>query len=317
MNLVGVDIGGTKIAAGLVGGKGDLMCQTRLPTLSRSGFKKSLAQIRTAIEEILKRAKSDSLSVGGIGICTAGPIDYDRGVVVNPPNLKGWKEVPLARIIGEKFGLEARLENDANAAALAEMRWGAARGYNNIFFVSIGTGIGTAIILNGRLYRGRRGMAGEGGHMVVNFDADGAGCGCGNTGCIESIASGPAAARRAGEIMRERPTLLNDLCGGNKEELTMVMIGRAAEDSDAVALEVIGEMGWHLGIWLGSIINLLDPEIIVVGGGVSMVGEPLFESIRGSALKHTINPYANEIPIVPASLGEDAGIYGGAALFLT
>ena len=317
MNFIGVDIGGTKVAAGLVSGKGDLIFKTRLPTYSHSGLQKSLAQIQKAIGEILTEAKKKGLSVRGIGICSAGPLDYEKGLIINAPNLEGWKVVPLASIISEAFGLKTRLENDANAGALAEMMWGAARGYKNIFLITLGTGIGTAIIIDGKLYRGRKGMAGEGGHMVINFDASDAVCGCGNIGCIEAYASGPSAARRARKLIKSKRTILIKLCEGDSEKLTMKMIGKAASMKDKTALEVIGEMGQILGIWLGSVVNLLDPEIIVIGGGVSLIGNPLFKAIRESALKHTINPYADEIPIVPAKLGEEAGIYGSAALFIT
>lgn len=315
MLLVGVDIGGTKVAAGLVDGGGKLLFRTSLPSRARESFDASLSQIRRSIEESLREADRRGLNADGVGLCAAGPLDYERGLVMNPPNLPAWKEVPLAAIIGDAFDLEVRLENDANAAALAEMMWGAARGCGNVFFVTVGTGIGTALIVDGRLYRGRKGMAGEGGHMTVDSGASGAVCGCGNTGCIEALASGPAVERRAAEMIGGRETSLADLRAGGGGRITMEMIGEAAKGGDAFALELVEEMGRMLGVWLGGIINLLDPEVIVIGGGVSSVGKPLFGAVRASALRHTINPYAGEIPILPAALGADAGIYGGAALF--
>ena len=153
--------------------------------------------------------------------------------------------------------------------------------------------------------------------MTVNFDAPGAACGCGNVGCIEAFASGPAVERRARGMIGGRETLLAGLCGGEADSLTMEMVGEAAKGGDALALDLVREMGRTLGIWLGGVVNLLDPEIIVIGGGVASTGEPLFRSIRESTLEHTLNPYAAEIPVVPAELGRMAGIYGGAALFLS
>jgi glucokinase len=266
MTVLGVDIGGTKIAAGLVNERAEVTNSRSISTRASDGFDVSIAQVWLAIEQSL------TLEVDAIGICAPGPLNPKTGVVLNPPNLPGWRDVPLARLAQEKFGLPAALENDCNAAGLAEARYGAARGYDNVFYAAIGTGIGSGIILDGRIYHGSHGAAGEGGHMTIDYRG-GVVCGCGTPGCIEALASGTA-------------------------------LDRGVYDLDAVASA--------LGAWLGAVVSLLDPGIIVLGGGVSSIGEPLFARLRAIVPARTVNPYS--IPIVPAHLGAEAGIVGAAAV---
>jgi len=316
--IIGVDIGGTKIAAGITNAAGKIKKKVIIPTLAKDGFDASLGQVFTAIRILLSGGVINK-NIKGIGLCAPGPLDPLKGIVHNPPNLPGWRDVDLVSRIKRKFKMNAKLENDANAAAIAEMVWGSAKGHRNIFYTTVSTGIGTGIIIDGRIYHGKNGMAGEGGHMTINYDDTGTVCGCGNTGCVEVLASGTYTENRIKKKLRgsrDIKTLLRAMCGGDIDKITMRTVARAARKKDPFALESIKEEGRVLGVWLGSMISILDPEIIVIGGGVSMMGELILREIRRAAYAHTINIFASKTPIVRAKLKKDVGILGAASLFM-
>lgn len=269
--VLGVDIGGTKIAAGRVDESARLLSRGEWPTLAREPLERSLAQVYAAIEEQLAG------DVAAIGIAAPGPLNPHTGTILNPSNLPAWRDVPLASLVAARFGLPCRVENDANAAGLAEALFGAGRGCASVFFATISTGIGAGIILNGKVYHGKNGAAAEGGHVTIDYRSPVI-CNCGTPGCIEALASGTAIERDGGYD-------LNDL-------------------------------GVKLGAWLGSVVSLLDPDVIVIGGGVSRIGELLFERLRREMPRRTINQFAAATPIVPAELGQDCGIIGAASLHL-
>jgi glucokinase len=277
---LGVDIGGTKIAAGLVscGSTLELLHSQFVPTRAQDGLATSLAQLWSAIDAVR------DARVEAIGICAPGPLNPKTGVVLNPPNLPGWRDVPLAAIVADRYGLPCRIENDANAAGLAEAHYGAAKGFSSVLYATISTGIGTGIILNGRIYHGKNGAAGEGGHVTIDYR--GKRCRCGVPGCIEAIASGKALADTG-----RNPSTLSD---AELDELTEA-----------------------LAAWLGSCVSLLDPEIIVIGGGLANIGDPLFSRLRRAVPARTINQFAAETPIVPALLAANVGILGAAAAVLS
>jgi len=206
------------------------------------------------------------------------------------------------------------VDNDANAAALAETRWGAARGYRYVFYACIGTGIGTGIVLDGRIYHGNTGSAGEGGH--VSIDYRGPLCGCGKRGCIEILASGPAIGARARTKLAAGPSRsgILDLAKGNVEAVTTEFVGQAYAAGDPLAREILLETVEVLTPWLGNIVDLLDPDVLVMGGGVAAMLQPLFDEIKNRLSGWCVNPRASEIPLVIAHYGADAGIAGGAAL---
>ena len=265
--MIGVDIGGTKIAAGRVNGAVEIVDSHTIATRAGEGFQVSIEQVWRAIEPMKTR------EVEAIGICAPGPLDPRTGVVINPPNLPGWRDIPLARLAQERFGLRVKLENDCNAAGLAEAQFGAGRGFANVFYAAIGTGIGSGIILDGKIYHGKNAAAGEAGHMTIDYRSETI-CGCGVRGCIEALASG----RFTGDL---------------------------------------GEHAVRLAAWLGGVVSLLDPDIIVLGGGVAEIGEPLLSRVRALVPKWTVNPYASETPIVPAHFGAQAGIAGAAVIALS
>ncbi|MBD3426784.1 MAG: ROK family protein [Candidatus Omnitrophica bacterium] len=317
--IIGVDIGGTKIAAGIVHRSGKLREKHVVPTLAGKGFDVSMGQVELAIKELLKASKVSMKDIEGIGVCAPGPLDPDKGIVHNPPNLPGWREVPLVEKIRKKFRKKTKLENDANSAGMAEVIWGAAKGFKHVFYVTVSTGIGTGIIIDGKIYHGKNGMAGEGGHVTINYTDRSAVCNCGNIGCIESLASGPSTVKRLVGKLRKNPRLKTsvvDIAGGELDNITMVDIGEAAREGDKVALEAVKQQGKLLGIWLGSMISVLDPEIIVIGGGVSLLGGMLFREIRSTIPARTINIFSKKTQVVQAKLKRDVGIYGAASILL-
>src|SRR6202046_2703883 len=279
--LVGVDVGGTKVAAGLVSAAGEITCQTRIP-MAANDAAAGLAAVIAAIDAV--RAANDSQGelerpISGIGICAPGPLDPRTGVVINPPNLPGWRNFPLAAEISRNYNLPVRVDNDGNAAALAEALWGAGRGFRNVFCATIGTGIGTGIVFDGRIYHGRTGAAAEGGHNTIDYR--GPRCGCGKLGCIEALASGPAIARRASEkIAAGHASSILELAGGRIDHITSEMVGRAYLAGDLLAKEVLQETAMYLTVWLGNIVDLLEPDVMIIGGGAASMLQPFFGEIR-------------------------------------
>lgn len=316
--IIGVDVGGTKIAAGLVDPTARLVKSVVVPTRAEKGFKTSFGQIEKVISALLMHAGGKE-RILGIGICSPGPLNPRSGLVINPSNLPGWRNIHLTRLIETKFGIPTKLENDANAAGLAEVLFGAAVGYRDIFYVTVSTGIGTGIIIDRKIYHGKNGVAGEGGHVSIDYKSPYR-CGCGTLGCIEALAAGPGIARRARVRLEQEhstPSLLRDLTQGHLELIAPKMIDEAARRGDPIAKEVLGDTGFYLGVWLAGMISLLDPEAIVIGGGVARIGKPLFDKIRKTIPNNTINAqFARNTPVLPAKLKTNVGVFGAASLFL-
>jgi len=316
-HFVGVDVGGTKVAAGLVDSSGKITRQTRTPMVATDAVA-GLAAVTSAMGAVYSAADlSPQLksSISGVGICAPGPLNPQTGVIINPPNLPGWRNFPLAAEISKAYSLPVRVDNDGNAAALAEALWGAGRGYRNVFYATIGTGIGSGIVFDGRIYHGRTGAAAEGGHMSIDYR--GPRCGCGKLGCIEALASGPAIARRASEQIAagSRSSIL-DLAGGHPDRITSEMVGQAYRAGDPLAKKVLLETATFLTVWLGNIVDLLEPGVMILGGGAASLLQPFFEEIRDQLPAWCVNSQCQDIPLLAAHYGADAGIAGGAALCL-
>lgn len=310
--ILGVDIGGTKVAAGLVDREGNILQQVRKPMIAGGTAEQGLQAVLDAIDALASGASGGFQS---IGICAPGPLDPRTGIVLNPPNVPCWRNFPLAEKIAEKYRQPVKVDNDANAAALAETRWGAARGYHCVFYATIGTGIGTGIVFDGRIYHGKTGSAGEGGH--VSIDYNGPVCNCGKRGCIEILAAGPAIGLRARTKIAAEPakaSALLVLANGNAAAVTSEHVGRAYAAGDPLAREVLQDTVDLLIPWLGNIVDLFDPDVLVMGGGVSAMMSSFFANIKDRLPRWCVNPRASEIPLVMAHYGADAGIAGGAAL---
>ncbi len=316
--IVGIDVGGTKVAGGLVNQKGKLLKSLIVPTRADRGFKTSYAQIIHLIERLIHLGGGKH-QIGGIGVCAPGPLNPHTGVIINPPNLPGWRNVPLASMIQKKFDLPAKVENDANAAGLGEVLFGAAVGYRDVFYVTVSTGIGTGIIIGKKIYHGKNGVAGEGGHVSIDYRSSYR-CGCGTLGCIEALAAGPGMARRARVYLEQEhnePSLLRAMTGGHLELISPQMLEQAMRQGDRVARAIIEETGFYLGVWLGGMLTLFDPEAVVIGGGVARIGKPLFQKIRETIPQYSINRvFASKLPLLPAKLQKNVGVYGAASIFL-
>ena len=311
--ILGVDIGGTKVAVGLVDREGTILTQSRKPMVANGTAEAGLQAVAAAIDSMTAAADP----YGGfhsIGICAPGPLDPKTGVVLNPPNLPCWRNFPLAEKIVEMYHLPVKVDNDGNAAALAETRWGAARGFHYVFYATIGTGIGTGIVLDGHIYHGSTGAAGEGGH--VSIDYRGPRCKCGKLGCIEILAAGPAIGLRARNKLKDNPrrSAILDLANGDVTAITSETVGKAYAAGDPLAREILQETVDVIVPWLGNIVDLLDPDVLVMGGGVAAMLKPFFDDIKNRLPSWCVNPHASDIPLLMAHYGADAGIAGGAAL---
>jgi glucokinase len=313
---IGVDIGGTKVAAGLVGSTGEITHKTRQPMNSAGSAAEGFAAVTQAVSAIFSANPQARAAVRGIGLCSPGPLDPKTGVVLNPPNVPCWRNFPLAAETTRAFGVPAYVDNDANAAGLAEALWGSGIGYANVFYATLGTGIGSGIVFDRKIYHGRTGSAAEGGHVTIDYN--GPPCACGKRGCIEALAAGPAIARRAQARIAGCHT---DGAGsrilqlaGSLEQVRAEHVGQAFREGDAVAGEVLNETARLLTIWLGNIVDLLEPDIMVVGGGMAELMSGFFADISENLPQWSINRRAGEIPLVMARYGADAGIAGAAAL---
>jgi glucokinase len=313
--FLGVDVGGTKVAAGLVNPQGEIVASVRNPMAADGDAAAGLSSVTSSIDGLLAARPNAGEAIHGIGICAPGPLDPRTGVVVNPPNLKCWRDFPLGAGIAKRYGVPVKVDNDGNAAALAEYLWGAGRGYRTVFYACIGTGIGTGIVFDGRIYHGRTGAAAEGGH--VSIDYQGPVCGCGKRGCIEILAAGPAIARRARAKLSEQPlreSALRDLAHGNVDAVSSEMVGQAHVAGDALAREVLLETLELLAVWLGNTVDFLEPDVIIIGGGAAAMLHPFFDEFPERVAYHCVNSRSREIPLLAAHYGPDSGIAGGAAL---
>jgi glucokinase len=306
---VGVDVGGTKIAAGVIDEKGSIVEMVKRPTPAADPSA-TIDVLSDAVRELV-----DRYDVDAVGIGAAGFVDESRSAVMFAPNL-AWREELVARQVEERIGKPVVVENDANAAAWAETRLGAGRGHQHVILITIGTGIGAGIVLNGQLYRGRWGMAGEPGHYRVV--PDGRLCGCGNRGCWEQYASGSALVAEAREFARRSPgaaVRLLQLAGGKPEGITGPEVMTAAREGDAAALRCFEIIGGWLGEGLADLAAILDPGCFVLGGGVSDAGDLFLERVR-AAFDHglTGRQFRSHAEVVLAELGPEAGMIGAADL---
>jgi len=314
--VIAVDIGGTKIMTAIFTADGKELAKEVRPTLGSEGVTRVIERIGAAIESLLFSRTIGISQISAICIACAGGIDTGRGVVVTPsPNLPDWVEIPLADMIKKKFGVDIIVLNDASAAALGEHRYGAGKGVKNLVLFTLGTGIGGGIIIDGKLYLGAVGGAGELGHMTI--DADGPKCGCGNTGCLEMLASGTAIARDARERIKQGgKSSIADMVGGELDKITAQTIGQAARSGDKLAQDVITRAAYYLGIGMVNVVNIFNPELVIIGGGMAELGEMIIGQGRKMVAERTFSINARAVSIVIAQLGNEAGIYGAAAFAL-
>lgn len=308
--IVGVDLGGSKINAILADARGNISRQVLKDTQAKEGPDAVIVRIIECIKKV-----ASNTDIIGIGIGAAGACDVESGVVTVSPNLPGWHNVQLRDIIQREYDVPVYLDNDANVAALGEYYFGDVGAVANLIYVCVGTGIGGGIIIEGQLYHGASGSAGEIGHMTI--DIDGIRCPCGNSGCWETLASGTALAREAvQQIKAGAHTSILDFADGQLEKVSAHRVFLAAKDGDRLAKEMISQTGYYLGIGLVNLVNIFNPQLILIGGGLARMGQTLIEP----AVK-VVNERAYELParavsIELAKLGGDAEALGAVALVL-
>lgn len=311
--VIGIDIGGTNIVVGTVAEDGsDVLGLVSQPTISEQGADAVLERIAKLARASMAAARGKEIA--GVGIGSPGPLNTTTGVVLLTPNL-GWTNFPLRDRLAHTLDLPATLDNDANCAIFGEWWRGAARGVRHVVGLTIGTGIGGGIVLDGEVYRGASDIAGEIGHMTIELN--GRRCKCGNDGCLEAYASGPAIAARAVEgIESGATTSLPQYVNGDLRKITAQLVYEAANDGDDYAYEVVKDTARFLGAGVANIINIFNPEVVVICGGVTLAGDRLFGPLRGEAKRRAFKPAVDVCRIVPGALTGTAGVYGAAAVFM-
>jgi glucokinase len=315
--VLGFDIGGTYLVFGSVAEDGSrLVALASEPTHAEAGERDVLDRLVALAARTIEQTRRElpGAEIAGIGVGAPGPLDTKSGIVLLTPNL-GWVNLPLRQIIHDRLGLPAVLDNDANCAVLGEWWVGAARGSRHAIGITIGTGIGGGLILDGRLYHGASDVAGEIGHTTV--DTEGRRCKCGNYGCLEAYASGPNIALRAVEAIEAgAESRLASYVGGDLGRITAQTVYQAANDGDQIALEVVNDTARFLGTGIGNLLNVFNPEVVVICGGVTLAGDHLFVPLRREVARRAFKPAVNACRIVSGELVGTAGVYGAAKVFL-
>jgi glucokinase len=313
LRYVGLDVGGSSMKAGVVDDAGRVLSSVQVPTEAAKGQEHGLSQMAQAIRQAAVAAKLDLSAIAAIGVATPGTMDIPAGVILDPPNLRPWRDVPVRQYVADTFGLPTAFQNDANAAALGEYWVGAGQGVRSLVFYTLGTGVGGGIILDGRVLEGAHSHGAELGHMAIEM-TNARPCGCGRSGCLEAYASATAVVRRAQEALRAyagrsrlyRRRVLDP-------ELTAREIFDAALVHDEVAVRVVDETAYFLAMGAANLMHVINPEMVAFGGGMTAAGEPFLERIR-YYVKHLAFPVpAARTQIVFAQLGSDAGFIGAAA----
>ena len=311
---IGIDVGGTNVKIALVDDNGKIIYSNSVPTYAKMGYEYTVNNIKQAIKDLMKETNTTPSDIEGIGFDFPGQVDCKTGVVKLAPNIPGWVNVPIAQMIEDEFHIPTRIDNDVRCAALGELKFGAGRGCENFICITVGTGIGSGIVINGKVVRGATNAAGELGHIKLQMNG-GPICGCGDTGCLEAFASGPAIVAMSQEYIKGgKSTKFREMAAVEGGEITPYMVAKAAEEGDPVAKRIFEIVGEYIGIGLTSVINLLNPERVIIGGGVAESGELLLGPIRKTIKERAMVVAGNAVEIVPAQLGNSAGVIGASML---
>lgn len=311
---IGIDVGGTNVKIALVDKSGKIIYSNSVPTYAKMGYEYTVNNIKQAIKDLMKETNTTAKDIDGIGFDFPGQVDYKTGVVKLAPNIPGWVNVPIAQMIEEEFHIPTRIDNDVRCAALGEMKFGAGQGCENFVCITVGTGLGSGLVVNGQLVRGASNAAGEIGHIKLQMK-DGLICGCGDTGCLEAYASGPSIVAMAQDYIKGgKSTKFREMAAAEGGEITPYMVAKAAEAGDPVAKRIFAIVGEYIGIGLTSVINLLNPEKVIIGGGVAEAGDLLLDPIRKTIKERAMVVAGSAVEIVPAQLGNSAGVIGASML---
>lgn len=310
---IGIDLGGTYTKLALVNKNGRVRCRAKLPTTVYKTKEALLTAIVAEIEVILKKTRLSFRDLLGVGIGVPGLVDFERGLVYYLTNVPGWKNVALKRALEARLKVPVLVDNDVNLMALGESRFGAGKGAKDLVCITLGTGVGGGIIIDGRLYRGASSAAGEVGHMPLK--EEGLKCNCGSFGCLERyVGNRYIVDEITSKIRSGRPTKIRELVKGDFSLINPEIISHAAKKNDALAIDCWRTVGRRIGITLSGVVNLLNPEKIIIGGGLANAGEVLFKAIRDTVSERALPVSGSAVKIVRAKLGNDAGIIGAAAL---
>ena len=313
-NVIGVDMGGTKILSAVIDADGNILGTAKVPTKADKGVSAVIDRIADSIRKAVDKSGVDSESIQAVGIGAPGPLDPATGVVIFAPNL-GWRDVPLKTELEARVGFPTFVDNDVNVGTLGEHVFGAGRGVQNVVGIFVGTGIGGGIILNGELFHGASKTAGEVGHIIVK--AGGPRCGCGTRGCLEAIASRTAMTKQFQKaiLKKGKKSVISKLTDGDLGAIRSGVLAKAIRLNDKLTLKVFKKVTKYLGIGIGSIVNFLNPEMIVLGGGVvEALDDTFLDDIRAAAKKYSLPNTLDGVQIVRAELGDNSGILGAAAL---
>ena len=307
---IGVDLGGTNVKIGIVSREGKIIKKNSLETKAAGGPNSVISQIQKGIKEVLSKNK---LKIHGIGIGSPGIISTKKGIVEDPPNLPGWGKVSLGKIIEKEFKIKTYVENDANAAAIGELIFGAGKKFDAFVMVTLGTGVGGGIIIDKKLFRGQFGAAGEIGHMSISYN--GLQCNCGSFGCVETFVGNHYIVKRVqNELAQHKDSQIWQLIENDLTKLTPLVIDKALQNNDEYAGQVVEQTGMYLGTGLASVANAFNIGTFIIGGGVAGFGKPLFKAVEESISLRVMKPLRKKVKIIPAKLKNDAGIKGASAL---
>ncbi|MFW6007125.1 MAG: ROK family protein [Halanaerobiales bacterium] len=309
---IGVDLGGTKILTAIADGEGKIIARKKLSTEAEKGQEVIIKNIEETINSVLQKSGIKKSNVKKIGIGSPGPLSTAKGVIYETANLP-WKNVPIVDIMEEKTGIPVQLENDANAAGLGEKWFGAGKGVDDLIYITVSTGVGGGIIIDKKALQGYDGAAGEIGHMTIQ--PAGPQCGCGNYGCLESFASGTAIAREGRKALKEdKSHVLKELSDNNPDKIDAYLVAQGAFKGDEVCKEIYNKAGYYLGIGIANLINIFNPEMIVMGGGVwkdeELLKDAMWESLEERALSSSLE----QVEICKVKLGDDTGVKGAIAV---
>ena len=313
--ILSIDLGGTKILTAVTNSQGKMLSRDHSITPALKGYEAVIHSILESAHRALKQADVAIEEITAIGVGAPGLSNPETGILFTSPNLPGWQDVPLRDIVQERLGKQTFVINDANAAALGEFYFGAARGVRNFIYITLSTGIGGGIVIDGKIYSGTIGAAGEVGHMTI--DDEGPICKCGNRGCWETLASGTALAREARHRIKEGvATSILEYAEGDVEKVTAQVIHNAATQGDSLAKELIARTGYYIGVGLANLVNIFNPELIVIGGGLSNIGDMLLEPAFKVAGERAYKEAFQAVRFASAELGRNSGVLGAAAFAL-
>ena len=313
-NVIGVDMGGTKILSAVIDAEGNILGTAKVPTKADAGTSAVIDRIADSIQKAIGTSGVNETSIEAVGIGAPGPLDPETGVVIFAPNL-GWRDVPLKAELEARVGIPTFVDNDVNVGTLGEHAFGAGKGVQNIVGIFVGTGIGGGIILQGELFHGASKTAGEIGHIIVK--ADGPRCGCGRRGCLEALASRTAMTKQFQKAIKKKgkKSVISKLTDGDLSAIRSGVLAKAIRANDKLTLKIFKKATKYLGIGIGSIVNFLNPEMIILGGGVvEALDDTFLDNIRAAAAKYALPNTLDGVQIVRAKLGDNSGILGAAAL---